>query len=650
MASEVELMAKNPKGGCFAKVHDVFTLTCSAYNEVDTDIPSSAAANSNNKAFSSFKTPSEVPTAPGVGGRVRLPQVSSASTYAESRGSEPIQDGPPTPLRYLARPKHVHAEIPYSANSIPSLSLAVGLSTAYKEDFEQEDEERTKLSSPSLFLGKSGRGPQSVLKPESSDAPRGMPKMSLSKMVTIQQPNVYQHIPMLTNISQAFSPVNSAFNLQSSRAIPQIVPMTVNTVSSNTRQPLQCEDPLQGVEKFKIPACTTSQFSFSTSNGNRLEALNYMNMLQTPSMSGFGGQQLIKNEGNLSLGNNCQEIGGKRKLVSQMKPVVHTTARSAEHMSKGFLEAMDGAENDGHCHKKKQLKLIKPPNDKTENLKLVNGFSGLQSRNRVGKLGNFAESLSLKLNSNDAINTSVSLVPYSTKSNMQGYSHSELGKTSDLALALDAAAAKVLIKQSTMGNIEGQNLDGQSCALGIKPLTFPAYAPMPAAVSTFSSGGPTVPQNTMQQGSYRDSHISKRESSQKTPSFDLEWGKFLALSPTPDPSLLEHEGKTETLLPYQKRFIELQAFLKRCDEPDQEYLKTLRSFSAAARSEHAVDLESRAIMLSLKEVQEIKRMKMLDVFAKNLQNRAADEAGTTRQGSQLPAIVSTKAHKLVSNP
>jgi hypothetical protein len=139
----------------------------------------------------------------------------------------------------------------------------------------------------------------------------------------------------------------------------------------------------------------------------------------------------------------------------------------------------------------------------------VNGFSGLQSLNRVGKLGNFAESLSLKLNSNDAIDTSVSLVLYSTKSNMQGYSHSEPGKTSDLALALDAAIAKVLIKQSTMGNIEGQNLDGQSCALGIKPLTFPAYAPMPAAVSTFSSGGPTVPQNTMQQGSYRDSHITK---------------------------------------------------------------------------------------------------------------------------------------------
>ena len=55
----------------------------------------------------------------------------------------------------------------------------------------------------------------------------------------------------------------------------------------------------------------------------------------------------------------------------------------------------------------------------------MNGFAGLQSMNQVGKLGNFKESLSLKLNSNYAINTSVSFVPSSTRSNMQGYSHSE---------------------------------------------------------------------------------------------------------------------------------------------------------------------------------------------------------------------------------
>lgn len=639
MASEVEQVAKNATGSCFAKVHDVFTLTCSTSSKTDADSPSSAAANNNTKAFSSFKTPSEVPTAPGVGGYARWPQSSPASTNAESKGSEPIQDGPSTPLRYLARPKHIRDETPHSTNSLPSLSLAVGLSTAYKEGFEQEGEENTKFNSPSFFLGKSGRGPQSLLKLDSSDGPGAfatgdMAKMSLSKVDAIQQPDVYQHSAVLTNNPQAFSSVNSAFNLQASEAIPHIVPMTVNTVSSNTRQILQCQDPLQGSaygESFKIPASTTSQFSYATFKGNRLEAVNFMPILQTPPMPGFGGQQLIKNEGNLSLGNkSCQESGRKRKLVSQVKPIVHTTAHSPEDMGKGFLEARDGAENDGHYHKKKQFKLSKPPNDKTENLKLVNGF---------------AVSLSLKLNSTDVIDT---LVSYSSRSNIQGHSDSEPGKTSD-TLASDAPTTEALIKQPKIGNIEGQNLDGQSQVLGLKLLNFPAHAPMQAAVNTFSSGGPTLLQNIMQEGNHRDSHVAKRDSSQKTPSFDSGWGKYLKLSPTPDSSLLVNEGKTETILPYQKRFIELQAFLKRCDEPDQGYLKTLRSLSAAARSEHAVDLENRAILLSLEEAKEIGRMKMLDVFAKNPESRAADEAGTTKQVPQLPAIVSTKAH-IVSNP
>ena len=49
MASEVEPMAKNPTRGFFAKVHDVFTLTCFSYNKVDTDIPSASAAKNNSK-------------------------------------------------------------------------------------------------------------------------------------------------------------------------------------------------------------------------------------------------------------------------------------------------------------------------------------------------------------------------------------------------------------------------------------------------------------------------------------------------------------------------------------------------------------------------------------------------------------------------
>lgn len=71
-----------------------------------------------------------------------------------------------------------------------------------------------------------------------------------------------------------------------------------------------------------------------------------------------------------------------------------------------------------------------------------------------------------------------------------------------------------------------------------------------------------------------------------------------------------------------------------------------------------MELESRAIMLSLEEdelglsqfienlAKEIKRMIMLNVFAKNPESKAADEARTTTQGAQLPAIVSTKAHSV----
>lgn len=49
MVSEVEPVAKNATGSCFAKVHDVFTLTYSAYSKTDADSPSSAAANNNTK-------------------------------------------------------------------------------------------------------------------------------------------------------------------------------------------------------------------------------------------------------------------------------------------------------------------------------------------------------------------------------------------------------------------------------------------------------------------------------------------------------------------------------------------------------------------------------------------------------------------------
>ena len=98
----------------------------------------------------------------------------------------------------------------------------------------------------SLFLDKPGRGPRLVLKSDSTDGHMefdtgGMPNMSLSKTVAIQQPSVYQHILVLS-IPHAFSSVNSTLCLQSSGKIQHIFPMIVNKVSSNTRQPLECED------------------------------------------------------------------------------------------------------------------------------------------------------------------------------------------------------------------------------------------------------------------------------------------------------------------------------------------------------------------------------------------------------------------------
>ena len=86
---------------------------------------------------------------------------------------------------YLAKPNHVHDENPYSANSLPSLSLAVGLSSVYKEGFQQDDAECTKFNSTSLILGKPERGPQSILKSDSTNGPGAfatgvMPNMSFS--------------------------------------------------------------------------------------------------------------------------------------------------------------------------------------------------------------------------------------------------------------------------------------------------------------------------------------------------------------------------------------------------------------------------------------------------------------------------------------
>ncbi|KAJ4758951.1 integral membrane hemolysin-III-like protein [Rhynchospora pubera] len=68
---------------------------------------------------------------------------------------------------------------------------------------------------------------------------------------------------------------------------------------------------------------------------------------------------------------------------------------------------------------------------------------------------------------------------------------------------------------------------------------------------------------------------------------------------------------------WKARFIRLQAFLKSCDQSNQEdYIRMLRSLSAVGRSKHAIELEKRAIHLLLEEGKELHRMKVLNVLGK----------------------------------
>ena len=53
-----------------------------------------------------------------------------------------------------------------------------------------------------------------------------------------------------------------------------------------------------------------------------------------------------------------------------------------------------------------------------------------------------------------------------------------------------------------------------------------------------------------------------------------EWGKSLALCGpgAQSPGVVERFGEEAKILSFQERFVQLQLFLKKCDEDDQSYL------------------------------------------------------------------------------
>ncbi|KAH7439419.1 hypothetical protein KP509_04G060000 [Ceratopteris richardii] len=166
-------------------------------------------------------------------------------------------------------------------------------------------------------------------------------------------------------------------------------------------------------------------------------------------------------------------------------------------------------------------------------------------------------------------------------------------------------------------------------ATALKLFTSAAHAQMPKALSTFTEGVPSLLLS-------RD-HPQQQNRMQKCDDFsaDADWGKFLALSATPVAN--ENVLADVSELPFQQRFKQLQAFLKHCDEADQnECIQALWSLTAAARSGYAVELETRAILLSLEEGKEMKRMGMLKILGK-MSEQSLDDAGATPQGPRLPA-------------
>eukprot|EP01018_Ginkgo_biloba_P039513 Gb_25916 [translate_table: standard] len=419
----------------------------------------------------------------------------------------------------------------------------------------------------------------------------------------------------------------------------------------------QCKDTLLVSNSTKTPdhsvpitAFTTKQCS--SSDYTELESLKYMPILQTY----VKGHRFVSKERNkLCLGNGeSAKVGMKRKLSSpQKQPRVNSARGLAEenqHFSKS-REQLEDAKNyrwdaEVPCQNKQKIEHSSSPyhdsipqnfmkqhivhTNNVKDTKMVNRFANLQSLS-TGNVRPFPHPMALESNRNGTVSSASFGHVFSSR--LDVHSHGEVGNISVTAPLKGTKAGGLSNQPNTGNSVEISSVDCHCQSMSLRHLTSPAYAPMPAPLSTFSSGGPSLPWSMENPSVQEESHLTEK-GTRRMSSPDSDWGKFLALSATPESS---NKVNRKIVIPFQERFIHLQAFLKQCDESDLlEYLKILRSLSAAARSGLAVDLETRAIKLSLEEGKELHRMKVLDVFGKNFTSDGND-AGTTPQGPRLPA-------------
>lgn len=139
---------------------------------------------------------------------------------------------------------------------------------------------------------------------------------------------------------------------------------------------------------------------------------------------------------------------------------------------------------------------------------------------------------------------------------------------------------------------QNQQREGSS---GHPPVAVPNHL---TPMMTFSHGGPSIPSSLGKAA--HSSHAAQIDSSKFSPqpmhTLDVK---------VDDQQLTEH-------------FIRLQKFLKQCDEANQtDYIQMLLRLSPTELSKHAVDLEKRAIQLTIEEGKEMQRVKALNVLGKS---------------------------------
>ncbi|CAI9758026.1 unnamed protein product [Fraxinus pennsylvanica] len=127
-------------------------------------------------------------------------------------------------------------------------------------------------------------------------------------------------------------------------------------------------------------------------------------------------------------------------------------------------------------------------------------------------------------------------------------------------------------------------------------------------VMVFSSVGPSVP-----------SSLGKHGNNTQAPGSDC-----LSVS-SELPHVVDSKDNSDQLR--TERFIRLQNFLRQCDEANQmDRIQMLLHLSPLELSKHAVELEKRAIQLTIDEGKEMQRLKALNVLAKSCPTKVPSQS------------------------